>query len=508
MDSGNTLLLAEPDALVTKLGSDDAVCRDGVGATVDDPHPLPLDDDMDEADAEGQLDSVAAPADAECAAVSDGFEALATRLAEGAPLLLPAVDIEGLAVRHALAAPLALVEAVKVPANEERLLAEAPVTEGATESVGAPLSEPREEAELRGEKDAWALRDGDRERGGDGEPEPLRVVDVDTEGDVDTRALGVSVALPVAREEADAEPVPGRERAAALEMEGQGEDDREAPPLPVPENEVVGALEPLPAALMDAPRVTLSHEVPLADAQPLEDPERETVTVAEVSGDKVALMEKSRDVVAQVVEDGVYEVATDGLPDPVSLGAVDVVTESVPEMEAGTDAVAGEEAENESVVAAVPVPRDALGAPEAEVDVEGERLALGLPLTLGEATPERLPAAVLDGEPDTLAVADTRVEEEGEPDTLTVVDSEAEGEGEPVDGAVREARENDGASDAVGKPLPVAPAVADTSTDCGAVCEGDPEVQPEAVMLNDWLPLSELAGLEEGAAEAQPEGVE
>ena len=396
---------------------------------------------------------------------------------------------------------------MKVPEGEERLLAEAPVTEGATESVGAPLSKPREEAEMRGEKDAWALRDGDRERGGDGEPEPLRVVDVDTEGDMDTRALGVSVVLPVAREETDAEPVPGREREAALEAEGQAEDDREAPPLPVPENEVMGALEPLPAALTDAPRVALSREVPLADAQPLEDSERVAVSVAEVSGDKVALTEKSRDVVAQVVEDGEDDVATDGLPDPVSLGAADVVTESVPEMEAGADAVAGEVAESVSVLAAVPVPRDALGAPEAEVDVNGERLALGLPLTLGEVTPERLPAAVRDGEPDTLAVADTRVEGEGEPDTLTVVDSEAEGVGEPVDGAVREASENDGASDAVGKPLPVAPAVADTSAECGAVCEGDPDMQPEAVMLNDGLPLSELAGLEEGAAEAQPEGV-
>lgn len=98
MDSGNTLLLAEPDALVAKLGSDDAVCRDGVGATVADAHSLPLVDDVDEADADGQQDTVAAPADAECAAVSDGLEPLATRLAEGAPLLLPTVDSEVLAV--------------------------------------------------------------------------------------------------------------------------------------------------------------------------------------------------------------------------------------------------------------------------------------------------------------------------------------------------------------------------------------------------------------------------
>ena len=108
-----------------------------------------------------------------------------------------------------------------------------------------------------------------------------------------------------------------------------------------------------------------------------------------------------------------------------------------------------------------------------------------------EAAPERLAAAVFDEDPE----------------KLTVADSEAEGEGEPDGGTVREAKENDGTSEAVGGALPVAPPVADTSTVRGAVGEGDPEKQPEEVVLNEGLPLEELAGLEVSDAVAQPEEV-
>ena len=356
MDSGNTLLLAEPDALVTKLGREEAVCRDGEGGAVADAHPLPLGDGVREAEAEEHAVAVAAPAEAVGADVPDALEALSARLTDGAPLLLPAVDTVGLAVGHALAPPLALAEPVEVPEGDGRLLAVAPVPDGATEGVSALLAELRGEAERRGERDAGALRDEDMEREGEGEPEPLRVVDEDTEGVMDTCALEESVGLPVARNDADAVPVPGRERVAALETEGHGEAEREAPLLAVSANDAVGALEPLPGALADALSVALPQRVPLEDAQPLGDAELDAGSVAEVSGDAEALIDGAREAVAQAVAEIDDEAATDGLPDTVSVEAGVAVTDSEPVREAETDAVGGAEAENESVAIGEPVP--------------------------------------------------------------------------------------------------------------------------------------------------------
>lgn len=118
--------------------------------------------------------------------------------------------------------------------------------------------------------------------------------------------------------------------------------------------------------------------------------------------------------------------------------------------EAATDAVAGEEAETESVVATVPLPSDALGAPEADIDAVGVPLALTQTLPLLETASERLGASDFDDEPDKLATADAETEKEG-------------------------------ASETVGKPL----LVKDT----------------------DGLPVAVLVGLAEGVAEVRAERV-
>ena len=147
----------------------------------------------------------------------------------------------------------------------------------------------------------------------------------------------------------------------------------------------------------------------------------------------------------------------------MSLATCVAETDGVLAKEAATDAVAGEEAENESVVATVPVPSDALGAPEADADAVGDPLALGQTLPLFDTASERLGASDFDDEPDKLATAD----------------AETEGECEPDGGAVREANEKD--------------------------CEGDPEKLLEMVALNNGLPVAELAGHAEGVAEVRAE---
>ena len=162
-DSGNTLLDAELEKVISKLGREEAVCRDGEEVAVVDAQPLPLGDGEGEAETELHADNVTAPTDADGAAVPDAFEALAARLADGAALLLSAVDTVGLIVRQALAPPLALVEAVELPEADARLVAEAPVPEGATDRVSALLPDDCEEAENRGEEDVGALRDKERE---------------------------------------------------------------------------------------------------------------------------------------------------------------------------------------------------------------------------------------------------------------------------------------------------------------------------------------------------------
>lgn len=303
-DSGNTLLDAELDKVVSKLGREEAVCRDGEEVAVVDAQPLPLGDSEGEAETEEHADNVTAPTDSDGAAVPDAFEALAARLADGAALLLPAVDTEGLTVRQALAPPLALVEAVELPEGDARLVAEAPVPEGATDRVSALLPDGCEEAEKRGERDVGALRDKEREWGGEREPELLRVVEVDTEGDTDTCALGVPTVLQVEQGEEDVVPVPGREREAARETEGQDVEVCEAMLLVVSAIETVGAPEPLPGTLEDALSVTLPHEEPLKDAQPLGGTERDASNDAELSGDAFVLNDGTRDTLASAVKDG------------------------------------------------------------------------------------------------------------------------------------------------------------------------------------------------------------